>query len=126
MYTIIFKIQPKYPTTPITESLSSPKEIVPYYGEVMYSLAAGSIDRIDLEIQASPVREEVMIRKEFPETWIWEFVDDNGCDIFLESYLDFSRILSLLYVNPDFLDTLILVFIKLSSRVDGGVFKVFL
>lgn len=85
MYTIIFKLQPKYPTTPITESLSSPKEIVPYYGEVMYSLAAGSIDRIDLEIQASPVREEVMIRKEFPETWIWEFVDDNGCDIFLES-----------------------------------------
>lgn len=29
---------------------------------------------------AAPVA-EVKIRKEFPETWIWDMTDDNGCDI---------------------------------------------
>lgn len=55
----------------------------------MYSLAAPALERVDLEMDESPIRKEVVdrkevvVRKEFPETWIWEFVDNNGCDIFI-------------------------------------------
>lgn len=40
------------------------------------SVAAGAVSAI-----APPPTAEVKIRTEFPETWIWDMFDDNGCDI---------------------------------------------
>lgn len=36
-------------------------------------------DELAVTYSAAPPAAAVKIRKDFPETWIWDMIDDNGC-----------------------------------------------
>lgn len=54
---------------------------------VQYDSAPVAVESLSFAVEegvkvGAPAPLDIKIRKEFPESWIWEVVEDNGCGFF--------------------------------------------